>query len=235
MRIFCNGCSWTWGAELKDRKKSRYPTLLGEMFDAEVVNISKPGTSLHRLLRSTYERCDPMKYDIAVLQFTFPTRTEYYVDGMDPSRIGSFMKVNPYVTRATNMDFTGKDLQNPDEHLKYQHSYYKTTYTLEMAHTFEFMVFQALQDHFARYDIPVVTLTLNNESVLPFDLKINTKNIPRANNEHPNELGHRIIARQVESIIKNGNCYRDAKESHLHRLKRDHEKVLKETDHTDYN
>lgn len=235
MRIFCNGCSWTTGAELKDPEKSRYSTLLGQMLGAEVTNISKTGTSLHRLLRSTYERCDPTKYDIAVLQFTFPTRTEYYNERMNLTRQGSFMKVVPYVTLATNMDHVRKDLNNWQEHLNYQKSYYKTAYTIEMSQTFEFMVFQALQDYFARYDIPLVTMTLNNESVLPFDLKLNTRDIPRASDEHPNELGHRIIAKKIETIIKLGKSYPDAKKPHLDRLKRDHEKVLKSTDHTDYN
>lgn len=238
MRIFCNGCSWTWGSSLKDPDGTRYSAVIGRSLDAEVVNISRPGTSLHRLLRSTYERCDPTKYDLAVLQFTFPTRTEYYVDGMSKTRQGSFMKVLPYTTRATNLNHVHKDINNEQEHLNYQKSYYKTAYTIEMCQTFEFMVFQALQDHFARYNIPVVTLTLNNESVLPFDLKVNTKDIPRASDDHPNELGHKIIAKKIESIIKqrlSNNSYVDAKKDHLNRLKQDHEKILKPTDYTDYN
>lgn len=235
MRIFCNGCSWTCGVELKDPEKSRYSTLLAKTFGAEVVNIAKTGTSLHRLLRSTYERCDPLKYDVAVLQFTHPTRTEYYVDGMAKSRQASFMRVLPYVTTASSMDYIRKNLINADNHLEYQQSYYKTAYSVEMAQTFEFMVFQALQDYFARHNVPVVTMTLNNDSVLPFDLKINTKDIPRAKDQHPNEIGHRIIAKRIENIIKLGNCYPDAKKSHLHRLKQDHEELLKSTDQTDYN
>lgn len=236
MRIFCNGCSWAWGGELEVPEKSRYSTLLGQIFDAEVVNIAKPGSSLQRLLRSTYERCDPSKYDVAVLQFTFPTRTEYYVDGMGGSRQTSFMRVLPYVTTASDMDFIRKNLKNADNHLEYQKSYYKTAYSLEMAQTFEFMVFQALQDYFAKHNVRVVTMTLNNESVLPFDLKINTKDIPRAKDEHPNELGHRIIAKKIENVIKFGNRdYHDAKKSHLHRLKQDYEKILAEFDYTDYN
>jgi len=157
------------------------------------------------------------------------------MNGMDPTRQGSFMKVVPYATRATNMNHVRKDLNNWQEHLDYQKSYYKTGYTTEMCQTFEFMVFQALQDHFARYNVPVVTLTLNNDSVLPFDLKVNTRDIPRASDEHPNELGHRIIAKKIENIIKLGKSYPDAKKTHLDRLKRDHEKLLKPTDHTDYN
>ena len=238
MRIFCNGCSYTWGSELKDHKKSRYSTLLGQMFDAEVVNIARSGSSLQRLLRSTYERCDPSKYDVAILQFTLPTRTEYYVDGMGESRKDSFMRVLPQVT-TTAVDFVRKKLKIADNHLEYQQSYYKTAYSVEMAQTFEFMVFQALQDYFARHNVPVVTMTLSNESVLPFDLKINTKDIPRAKHEHPNELGHRFIAKKLEPLIKerlrNGNNYVDVKKFHLDRLKRDHEKILKESDHTDYN
>ena len=229
MRIFCNGCSWTWGGELKDREKSMYSTLLGKAFDAEIVNIAENGTSLHRLLRSTYEQCDPTKYDLAVLQFTFATRTEYYVPDMHEYREKRFLQCLPKPSWP-------KFLKNTENHSDYINSYYKTAYTVEMAHTFEFMVFQALQDHFARYDVPVVTMTLNNESVLPFDLRINTPDIPRAELGHPNEIGHKIIAKKLENIIKYDNRgYPDAKESHLHRLNRDHEKIFKPTSHTDYN
>ena len=230
MRIFCNGCSWTWGSELRNREKSKYSTLLAESLNAKVVNIAKSGTSLHRLLRSTYEQCDPTKYDLAVLQFTLAARTEYYVPGMHEYRENRFLRCIP------RSPYWPKLLRNTEDHSDYINSYYKTAYTVEMAHTFEFMVFQALQDHFARHNVPVVTMTLNNESVLPFDLKINTSDIPRAEGGHPNELGHRIITKKIENVIKYGNRdYPDAKKIHLHRLNLDHEKILKPISHTDYN
>ena len=243
MRIFCNGCSWTAGSELKDREKSRYSTLLGQMFDAEVVNIAKPGSSLQRLLRSTYERCDPTKYDIAVLQFTVPTRTEYYIDGIHPSRESSFVRVLPKVTNISGITPKGWLLEIPKEHINYMQSYYNTAYSEELSQTFEFIVFQALQDYFARHNVPVITMTLNNKSVLPFDLNLSTKEIPRVRaigeKGHPNELGHKIIAKKVQKIIKqrlcDGSDYVDAKKHHLDRLKRDHEKVFEQNHHTDYN
>ena len=237
MRIFCNGCSWTWGDELKNPEKSRYSTLLGQMFDAEVTNIALGGTSLHRLLRSTYEQCDPTKYDLAILQFTYPSRTEYYIDGKHKIREMSFMRVLSYVTRVSSMPQW--KIKNADDHIKYQQSYYSTAHSLEMFHTFEYMVFQALQDYFARHNVPVITMTLNNDSILPFDLKLDTGDVPRAERTHPNELGHRVIAKKLEPIIKqrlsNIGNYVDAKKFHLNRLKQDHEEIHKPNCHTDYN
>ena len=245
MRIFCNGCSFAWGSELKDPEKSRYSTLLGQMFDAEVVNISERGTSLHRLLRSTYERCDPSKYDVAVLQFTFPQRSEYYIPGLSDTREGNFANVRPTSTFRNKASYNnGKECEGEEckdeqfqrireQFIKYHQSYYEIAYTDEIAFTFEFMVFQALHDYFARYDVPVISLTTSWRSKLPFDLLIDHKDIPKAKRGHPNELGHKIIAKKIASLIKGGKGYPDAKKFHLHRLKQDHEKILKSTDYTD--
>ena len=239
MRIFCNGCSYTWGSELKDHKKSRYSTLLGQMFDAEVVNIASSGTSLHRLLRTTYESCDPSKYDLAILQFTCPARTEYFVDGWDEIRERCFMRVRsaPISQPLSSRPWT--NIPNRQDHIEYQESYYRTAFSCEMLQTFEYMVFQGLQDYFARHNVPLVMLTINPNSSLPFDLNLKTDDIPKASGGHPNELGHRFIAKKLEPIIKerldNRVNYVDAKKSHLHRLKQDHEKILEENRHTDYN
>jgi|TARA_Y100000033_G_scaffold46324_1_gene50670 hypothetical protein len=228
MKIFFNGCSWTYGKELEDRENSRFSSLLGKTFDAEVVNVSKPGSSNHRLLRSTYEYCDPSTYDVAVLQFTFPARTEYYSDDSHtPSREGKFMKITP--TCLVN-----SRTKNSAAHQDYRNRYYETAYSEELGHTTEYMVFQALQDYFFRYNVPVITLTLNRDSVLPYDLLLNTADVPRAEGGHPNEKGHQVIARKIESIIRNGNQVVDAKKAHLNRIKRTHERPINPIDQTDY-
>lgn len=41
--ILVQGCSFTWGQELKNAQKSRYSTLLGEMMDEQVFNIAHKG------------------------------------------------------------------------------------------------------------------------------------------------------------------------------------------------
>ena len=228
MKIFFNGCSWTYGHELEDGERSRFSSLLGKTFNAEVVNISKPGGSNHRLLRSTYEYCNPSTYDVAVLQFTLPARTEYYsVDRHNRSREGKFTTVMPNCSPNPKTN-------NIAAHCDYHTHYYETAYSEEMGHTTEYIVFQALQDHFFRYNVPVITLTLNADTVLPFDLYLDTADVPRAERGHPNEQGHEVIAGKIESIIRNGNQVVDAKEAHLNRIRSTYERPINPTNPTDY-
>ena len=232
MKIFFNGCSWTYGQELEDREKSRFSSLLGKTFNAEVVNISKPGSSNHRLLRSTYEYCNPSLYDLAVLQFTFPARTEYYsVDSYSRSREGKFTKVIPSCIVAPT---TKPNIFNSAAHCDYRNHNNETAYTEEMGHTTEYIVFQALQDYFFRHNVPVITLTLNANTVLPFDLYLDTADVPRARKGHPNELGHEVIAGKIESIIRNGNQVVDAKEAHLNRIRSTYARPINPTNPSDY-
>ena len=41
MKIYFDGCSWTWGAELKDPYQSRYSKIISDKLGAEEYNISK--------------------------------------------------------------------------------------------------------------------------------------------------------------------------------------------------
>jgi|TARA_B100000035_G_C20851493_1_gene487613 hypothetical protein len=231
MKIFFNGCSWTDGQELgekPDMEKNRFSTVLGKTFDAEIVNIAKSGTSLHRLLRSTYEYCNPSLYDLAVLQFTFPARTEYYSDDSPAgSREGKFMRMGP------NTVFNVKT-KNRAAHGQYRDFFYGNVYSDEMGHTTEYIVFQALQDYFFRHNVPVITLTLNANTVLPFDLYLDTADVPRAEKGHPNKQGHEVIAGKIESIIRSGNQVVDAKEAHLNRIRSTYARPINPTNPTDY-
>ena len=51
MKIYFDGCSWTWGAELKDPYQSRYSKIISDKLGAEEYNISKCGASNNRITR----------------------------------------------------------------------------------------------------------------------------------------------------------------------------------------
>ena len=80
MKIYFDGCSFTYGSELKDRLKSRYSRLLCDHFDAEEYNIARGGGSNRRIARNLLEH-DLSQYDMVVLQMTKRQRTEYYSYG----------------------------------------------------------------------------------------------------------------------------------------------------------
>ena len=80
MKIYFDGCSFTWGDELEDNYTSRYSRLLCNHFGAEEYNIAKRGGSNRRIVRNILEH-DVSQYDLFIIQMTKRQRTEYYSYG----------------------------------------------------------------------------------------------------------------------------------------------------------
>jgi len=92
MKIFVNGCSITWGAELeglghdsvhsesatKIREEKRYSTILGNKLNAEVVNLAQSGVSNDWIVEKTISWFTNNNADLAVIQFTEPSRWVWY-------------------------------------------------------------------------------------------------------------------------------------------------------------
>ena len=79
MKIYFDGGSWTWGAELKDPYQSRYSKIVSDKLGAEEYNISKPGASNARMVRRLLvDHKDLSEFDLVVVQMTYPQRMEYY-------------------------------------------------------------------------------------------------------------------------------------------------------------
>ena len=97
MKILFNGCSWTYGGELKDivvedpfgaghelRIAKRYSRLVSEHFGAhglgsEEVNIADNGISNEKIIRQLLNPKQPKTdFDLIVIQMTYPARTEYH-------------------------------------------------------------------------------------------------------------------------------------------------------------
>ena len=54
MKLYTNGCSFTWGDELSDRNL-RFAGLLANKFDCELIDDSMCGASNERILRTTLD------------------------------------------------------------------------------------------------------------------------------------------------------------------------------------
>ena len=80
MKIYFDGCSVTFGAELEDKKTERYSRLVANHFGAEDYNIATGGGSNRRMLRNLLSH-DLSQYDIVVIQMTKRMRTEFYNGG----------------------------------------------------------------------------------------------------------------------------------------------------------
>jgi len=81
MKIFFNGCSFTWGDELENNLEERFSTLVANHYQAEHVNISDCGQSNDAIARTTMEWfADGNTTDLAVIQWTIISRFEGYDD-----------------------------------------------------------------------------------------------------------------------------------------------------------
>ena len=78
MTIFFNGCSITWGDELEEKEDQRYSTLIGHQLDADVVNIAQAGVSNDWIVEKTISWFSDHNADLAIIQFTEPSRWIWY-------------------------------------------------------------------------------------------------------------------------------------------------------------
>jgi len=56
MKLYVNGCSFCFGAELKDHKTESFPNLIKKELDCELVDDSSGGSSNQKILRETLNR-----------------------------------------------------------------------------------------------------------------------------------------------------------------------------------
>ena len=68
MKIFNNGSSFAYG---------KYPEYVARGLNAELENVAMPGYANRSIWRTTLEY-DPKNYDLALIQLTSPSRTEFY-------------------------------------------------------------------------------------------------------------------------------------------------------------
>lgn len=80
MKILTNGCSFTQGIYDNFYEQDAWPWVLGNMFDADIVNLAEGGGSNARIFRTTQEFLLDNSADLIVIGWTGPERTElpYY-------------------------------------------------------------------------------------------------------------------------------------------------------------
>jgi len=86
MKIVFAGCSFTWGAELKNREEQRYSRLVCNKLGAEEINVSRYGYSNDLLLHKFLKYCTSTeggKPDIAVIQWTQMSRWQKWNDSQN--------------------------------------------------------------------------------------------------------------------------------------------------------
>ena len=181
MKIYFDGCSFTWGDELEDNYTSRYSRLLCNHFGAEEYNIAKRGGSNRRIVRNILEH-DISQYDLFIIQMTKKQRTEYYSEDDNKWKAVSH---TPW---------------EPERSYDVWNDYYKNIYQDEYGKVDELMYYTILRNHLR--DVPHRIIWFGNYNMtLPVDIKFPKGSYTKAEKGHPDENGHKKICQDLLDIL----------------------------------
>ena len=229
MRLLFLGCSWTYGAEIAEGKKmlekikeKRYSSIIGKRLDAEVVNLAENGFSNHAIARIFLEQ-DIESFDKIFVQLTYPSRTEWYdPTGMfNKAKILAKMKELSYKSekwfekqkRHLEKKEVGewdKILVDKERYLTTGHllegkewwiHYYEEIYNDKYGLTEEMLFFNLIKNKLKRLNKDHLIFSINPKCKLPIDLQLNLSKYPRAKGNHPNQMGHLMIASDIMKLL----------------------------------
>ena len=190
MKIYFDGDSWTWGGELEDNKTERFSAIISKELGAEEYNYAKPKCSNDSIIRRLLLDNNISDYDFAIIQMTYPSRTEFYD--------GKYIRV---ATQDVKMKHKRKSIRNKDDLIFWTH-YYKNVYNERYFTDKEKIHHKIICDHCQLHNVPLILTTINNwDTNLKFDLELEHTKYPRAPENHPNAEGHRIIAKDILSLL----------------------------------
>ena len=201
MRIYFDGDSFTYGKRLVDPANSRFSKLIANHFNAEECNFSIGGASNQRIQRQLILDNKIEEYDLAIIQMTFRSRFEYY------DRIKRKFSL---VNQAKCRTYPHQKIFMNEEHRPFWQHYYEHIYDDEFGRASEEIIFKSIEDHCAIMGVPLVIVTNDESSRLPFDYCMSWKKLPRAmiiedghkkQSYHPNEEGHMLICEQIIDIV----------------------------------
>tara|TARA_B100000508_G_scaffold69788_1_gene54526 strand:- start:1409 stop:2035 length:627 start_codon:yes stop_codon:yes gene_type:complete len=208
MKIYFDGCSWTKGEELENKKEERYSKLVCDELGAEEVNLARCGGSNDRIVRNLMIENNIQEYDYAVIQMTFPTRTEYLHEK-------DWIRVNPkqnYQKWIFSNSVKGKLLslngsldrlsEKFQEHSEFWTTYYKNVMSEEYFHTKENIQMQTIRNHCKVNNVPLVLTSINKWTKQRFDLSLDKATLPIHTYGHPTKEGHRMIADKIVRMVK---------------------------------
>lgn len=189
MKIYFDGDSWTKGNDLDEDIKytSRFSALVSKELGAEEYNISKSGRSNHRIVRHLLIENDISKYDLAIIQMSFPNRTEFFDSRIKPGRT---------VGKWSSVSFTDIKV-----HTDFWKQYYKEIYNETYGSTYEQIFATTIRDHCKVNNVKLLLLSNNYNTDVDFDLQLQVPRYPQGKKLHPNEIGHRLIADDILRLI----------------------------------
>tara|TARA_B100000287_G_scaffold431438_1_gene488681 strand:- start:62 stop:739 length:678 start_codon:yes stop_codon:yes gene_type:complete len=222
MKIYFGGCSWTEAGNLKKQKyEQRFSRLVSDHFGAEEHNFALSGGSNDRIIRKLLVEHNIEEYDLAVIQMTFPARTEYYggVPKTPEIFMSGWIRINPSYPfghmiwkmknnileedvlnrRGVGKNRVWNDPKNArefDQHRKFWSDYYRTVTTNEFFGNKEKIQKLTVENHCEVKKVPLVICTQNPHTKEKYDLQLNE--IVKEKDAE----GHRIIADHIIRIAE---------------------------------
>lgn len=224
MKIYFDGCSRTWGGELDNREQDRFSALVCKELGAEEYNISKSMASNERIARQLIIDNDIKDYDAAIIQMTFPSRTEYY-DKIKEKFLQVAINSTPLWKKWKNVTYNnapaGRLTGIPDWSLPnskkskcrgYEHwteddrqfwlHYFTDIYNDYYGSVKEKIIYYNIKDHCKANNVPLVLMTNNNwDTNLKFDIQIEQVKYPKTKGGHETKEGHQLLARDILSLL----------------------------------
>ena len=203
MKIYFDGDSFTYGKRLIDPLKSRFSKLVADHFNAEECNYSVGGASNQRIQRQLFIDHKIEEYDLAIIQMTFRSRFEYY----DRTK-RRFSLVNQAKTRK----YEGQKIFMNELHRPFWKEYYEQIYDDRFGRVNERIIYTSIRDHCKVKGVPLLLMTNDESTTLPYDYSIAWKSLPKAmiiedghkkQSYHPNEDGHMLICKDIIDIVSN--------------------------------
>ena len=215
MKIYFDGCSWTKGEELEHPQEERYSKLICDELDAEETNLAANGGSNDRIVRNLLVENNIEEYDAAVIQMTYPARTEYYdaeaiseaerikYKPDDPNLRGGWVKVNPkhnysrWMNRKKDKNINIDNLKEKFEgHKQFWKEYYVGVVSKNYITTKEKIHYLTIKNHCEVKGIPLILCTINQWTDLKA-IQLNVKSLSYHRHGHPTKESHRVIADHI--------------------------------------
>ena len=191
----------------EDFKNIRWSKILCNQLGAEEYNISSSGSSNQRILRNLATKNFNEKYDLAVIQLTFPSRTEYY-DGK------KFKQINSHVVRRSDGSYNvaKKGIHGLSRRVRdkdnggssyFWEMYFNRIYDDEYGHTIEEMVHNSVKSICKVKNIPLIMLSCFRNTKLSYDIMILPEIYEPVSdtNLHPSVSSQKSIASDVYNLL----------------------------------
>jgi len=191
----------------EDFKNIRWSKILCNQLGAEEYNISSSGSSNQRILRNLATKNFNEKYDLAVIQLTFPSRTEYY-DGE------KFKQINSHVVRRRDGSYNvakkgihglSREVRNKNNggSSYFWEMYFNRIYDDVYGHTIEEMVYNSVKSICKVKNIPLIMLSCFRTTKLSYDIMILPEIYEPVSdtNLHPSVSSQISIASDVYNLL----------------------------------